>query len=135
LILVDTSVIIDSFKGNMNEKAELFKRILKQGISFGIASYTYQEVLQGARDEAEYKKLNEYLSTQHIYFLPQVIETYEKAASIIFLLKRRGVTVRSSIDALIALTAIENDLLLLHNDRDYDAMAEKMPKLHILQQL
>ena len=135
MILVDTSVIIDSFKGNKHDKTELFKKILLQGISFGIASYTYQEVLQGARDEIEYEKLKEYLSTQRIYFLPQVAETYEKAASIIFLLKRQGITVRSSIDALIALTAIENDLLLLHNDRDFDAMAEKMPTLQILRQL
>jgi len=135
LILVDTTVLIDFLKGVENTKTDLFEKVISQDYPYGLAPYTYQELLQGARDEVEYKKLKDYLSTQRIYFLPESIETYEKAASMFFLLKRQGRTVRSSIDVLIALTAIENDLLLLHNDRDYDAMAVKMPALRILQQL
>ena len=135
MILVDTTVLIDFLKGVENTKTDLFEKVISQDYPYGLAPYTYQELLQGARDEVEYKKLKDYLSTQRIYFLPESIETYEKAASMFFLLKRQGRTVRSSIDVLIALTAIENDLLLLHNDRDYDAMAVKMPALRILQQL
>ena len=135
MILVDTTVLIDFLKGTENLKTELFEKIINHDYPYGIASYTYQELLQGARDETEYKKLKDYFSTQRIYFLPEVVETYEKAASVFFLLRRQGITVRSSIDVLIALTAIENNLLLLHNDKDYDVMAEKMTTIKILQNL
>ena len=54
-----------------------------------------------------------------------------KAANIYFTLRRQGITPRSTIDILIALTAIEYNLLLLHNDKDFDAMEEKVPELNI----
>jgi len=46
-------------------------------------------------------------------------------------LRKQGVTIRSTIDILIGLTAIEHDLLLLHNDKDFDAMAVKIKDLKI----
>jgi predicted nucleic acid-binding protein len=82
-------------------------------------------VLQGARDEREYKQLREYLGSQVIYQLPEGRETYEKAARLYFDLRRKGITVRGSIDVHIALTAMENSLALLHDDRDFDAIASK----------
>jgi len=135
LILVDTSVIIDFLKGHHNAKTELFESVLKQKAPYGLASYTYQEVLQGARDEREYKRLKDYLSTQRICFLPETIELYEKAALLFFNLRRQGFTPRSTIDILIALTAMENDLFLLHNDRDFDMIASKTADLKILNRL
>jgi len=94
--------------------------VLKQKVMYGISSYTYQEVLQGSRDNEEFNKLNEYLSTQKIYFLPESIETYENGAKMFYNLRKAGITIRSTIDILIALTAIEYDLSLLHNDRDFE---------------
>jgi len=120
LILVDTSVIIGYLKGLENPKIELFEKVLKQKVMYGISSYTYQEVLQGSRDNEEFNKLNEYLSTQKIYFLPESIETYESGAKMFYNLRKAGITIRSTIDILIALTAIEYDLSLLHNDRDFE---------------
>ena len=125
MILVDTTVLVDLLKGRENEKTKLLEGAISNNIPFGIASYTYQEVLQGARDETEYLKLREYLSTQRIYFLPETVETYERAAEMFFMLRRQGVTIRSTIDILIAQTAIENDLYLLHNDRDFDLISQK----------
>ena len=132
MILVDTSVLIDFLKGTENTKSELFEMIIRQKLPYGIASYTYQEVLQGARDEREYKKLNEYLSTQKIYFLPETVETYEKAAHMFFNLRRQGVTPRSTVDIMIVLIAVKYDLLLLHNDKDFDAVSEKVSELKLL---
>jgi predicted nucleic acid-binding protein len=131
MILVDASLIIDFIKGKRNPKVLLFEAILKQGIPYGIASYTYQEVLQGARDLYDFVKLDSYLSTQRIYFLPEKIEMYKKAADMFYTLRRRGITVRSTIDVLIAMIAIYNDLFLLHNDKDFDAIANEMPQLKI----
>lgn len=131
MILVDTSVLIGFLKGQIDDKTELFKEILSRDIPFGISSYTYQEVLQGARNEKEFQTLKEYLSTQQIYYLESEASTFEKAAKLYFNLRRKGVTPRSTLDMLIALTAIENNLALIHNDSDFDMMAEYTPELRI----
>ena len=135
MILVDTSVLIDFLKGRENAKTELFANVLDRRLPFGIASYTYQEVLQGARDKQEYSKLKNYLSSQKIYFLPETIEAYERAANLFFSLRRQGVTPRSTVDILIARVAMEHNLLLLHNDRDFDALSEKVGGLKILERV
>ncbi|NLN87575.1 MAG: PIN domain nuclease [Syntrophomonadaceae bacterium] len=132
MILVDTSVLTGYLKGQDDAKTLLFDELLTRNIPFGISPYTLQEVLQGARNEKDYQRLREYLSTQVIYFLPEEISTYEKAAQLYFDLRRKGLTPRSTIDILIALTALENKLMLLHNDRDFDLMAEQMKELKIL---
>ena len=129
MILVDTSVLIDYFKGTENKKTVIFETILKRKLPYGIAAYTYQEILQGARNESEYKELKAYLSTQTIYFLPEEIEAYEEAARLYYNLRRQGITPRSIIDIFIALIAIKNDLMLLHNDRDFDELAAKLTAL------
>ena len=129
MILVDTSVLVDVLKGVQNEKSALFKRIVERNLSYGISEYTYLELLQGARNHKEYNNLNEYLLDMTIYMLPKTVEIYEQAASMYFNLRRQGVTPRSTIDVLIALTAIEHGLMLLHNDKDFDAMGNKVAKL------
>lgn len=135
MILVDTSVLIDYLKGAENLKTDIFETVLKQQLPYGIAAYTYQEVLQGARDEKEYRKLKEYLSTQRIYFMPETPETYGKAARIFFDLRRKGVAPRSATDIMITLIAIEYNLFLLHNDRDFDAISESVAGLKIMKAL
>ena len=135
MILVDTSVLIDFFKGAETQKTLIFESILKQDLPYGIAPYTYQEVLQGARDEPEYEKIREYLATMRFYFLPETIDVYEESARMFFDLRRKGITVRSTIDILIALVAIRNNLSLLHNDRDFDAIASGTGSLKILEHI
>jgi predicted nucleic acid-binding protein len=127
MILVDTSVLIEFFKGRANLKIDLFNEIIARDIPFGLSAFSYQEVLQGARDEREYKQLREYLDSQVIYCPPEGPEIYEKAARLYFNLLRRGVTIRGSIDLLIALASMENKLMLLRNERDFDAIANKRP--------
>jgi len=135
MILVDTSVLIDFLKGHVNEKSQWFETVLTRDIPFGISAYTYQEILQGSRNEKEFEQLKAYLASQTIYYLSEDAITYEKAAKLYFDLRRKGTTPRSSIDILIALTAIENRLMLLHNDRDFDTMADKIDGLLIMNSL
>ena len=135
MILVDTSVIIDSFKGLKNDKVELFRKILIYKIDYGISAYTYQEILQGARDEHEFNRLKKYLTFTRVYLLPETIETYEKSARMFFDLRRQGISPRNILDIRIALTAIENGLRLLHNDKDFDMMSSKISELIILTDL
>jgi predicted nucleic acid-binding protein len=121
MYLVDTSVLIDFFKGKENSKSKKLEEIISHNVPFGISAFTYQEVLQEAKDQQEYDMLNRYLSSQKIYY-PSA-KSYELAASIFFQCRKAGVTVRSTIDTLIATTAIENGLTLLGSDKDFDYMA------------
>ena len=127
MILVDTSVLIDFFKGSKNPPAARFKSILEQDIPFGITALIYQEILQGAKSEKEYASLKKYLSSQRFFHPINPIETAAKAAKIYFKCRKLGINVRSTVDCLIAQITIENKLFLLHNDRDFDAMAAVAP--------
>jgi predicted nucleic acid-binding protein len=123
MILVDTSVLIDFFKGQKNNPCQKFELILNQSVPFGINSFIFQEVLQGAKSDREYRILKKYLETQRFYKLNDPVESFARAARIYFDCKKKGITIRSTIDCLIAQTALEHDLFLLHNDTDFDAMA------------
>ena len=87
----------------------------------------YQEVLQGAKSEKEYAGLKKYLSSQRFFHPQDPIETFAKAARIYFRCRKKGITVRSTVDCMIAQIAIENELLLLHNDKGFEAMAAVAP--------
>ena len=123
MILVDTSVLIDLFKGVFSEPAKRMRDILAHQVPFGITSVIYQEVLQGAKSGKEYDLLRQYLSSQRFFHPRDPVKSYSEAAYIYFSCRKKGVTVRSTIDCLIAQIALEQKLLLLHNDRDFDAMA------------
>jgi len=119
MILVDTSVLIAYFKGISNESSEKFEKVLSDKIPFGINNFIYQELLQGTSSDDHFEKLKAYLETQTFYELKQGRKSFEEAAKIYYTCRKSGITVRSTIDLLIAQTAIENNLLLLHDDRDY----------------
>ncbi len=123
MILVDTSVLIDLFKGNENKAVQQLRQIIQRQLPFGIASVIYQEILQGAKTEKEFTILNEYLSTQTFYHPKDPISSYANAADIFYSCRKKGITIRSTIDCLIAQIAMEHDLLLLHNDKDFTSMA------------
>lgn len=124
MVLVDTSVLIDFLKGRSNPVIEKFQFILASGITFGINSLIYQEVLQGARNEKEFETLKSYLETQRFYDLKNGKDSYAKAANIYFLCRKNGFQVGSTIDCLIAQSTIEHNLLLLHNDKDFEKIAK-----------
>ena len=129
MILVDTSVMISFLSGKVNVQTEKFEFILKNEIRYGINNYIYQELLQGARTEKEFTILKEYLETQIFYELLQGRNSYLNAAELYSKCRRSGITVRNTIDLLIVETAIENELLLLHNDNDFINIAKVVNKL------
>ena len=127
MILVDTSILIDFFKGTINEGIKKFEAVLHNGIPFGISSIIFQEVLQGANSEKHYNLLKDYLSKQRFYHPKNEVESYAEAARIYFDCRKTGITIKSTIDCIIAQTALEHDLMLLHNDRDFHAMSKVIP--------
>lgn len=120
MILVDTSVLIDFLKGKNNPEIDKFNTILELNIPFGITSHIYQELLQGSATQKDFDALKKYLDTFTIYSPQDQIKSYANAAYIYFQCKKKGITVRSSIDCLIIQIAREHHLKLLHNDKDFD---------------
>lgn len=123
MVLVDTSVLIAYLKATENNSTRRFQYVLDNNIVFGINSLIYQEVLQGVKSEKDLLSVKKYLDTQRFYGLKDQRESYAAAARIYYSCRKRGITVNSTIDCLIAQTAIENNLFLLHNDSDFDRIA------------
>ena len=78
------------------------------------------ELLQGCRDDREWTLLETYLQDQD--YIEATADTWVAAARIYYDLQRQGLTVRSSIDCCIAQLAIEHQLILVHNDRDFETI-------------
>jgi hypothetical protein len=127
MILVDTSVLIPFLAGRASLAARYFERCLRDDAPYSLAPLTIQEVLQGARDEREWQRLRLYLETQLIAGVRDEVASYVEAARIYYDCRRRGLTVRSTVDCLVAQIALEHDCPLLHDDRDYEAIARVRP--------
>jgi predicted nucleic acid-binding protein len=64
VILADTSVLIDFFKGKHNAAVDKLEQAIAANVPFGITVFIYQEILQGAATEKEFNHLKRYLDTQ-----------------------------------------------------------------------
>jgi predicted nucleic acid-binding protein len=127
MILVDTSVWIEVLKDKNGHTVRAFRtRTGNDVIVF--CRFIQLELLQGARNELEWKRLDEYLATQ--YYLETAEVTWRNAARLFFDLRKSGITVRSPVDCCIACIAMEARTLLLHRDRDFERIAEIAPLEH-----
>ena len=132
MILIDTSILIGYFKGLQGEPYNKFDMLIDQNIPVGICNQVYQEVLQGAKNEKEFSKLKEYLSVMDFYDLLYGKQSYENAAWMYFKCRKSGITPRNTIDMVIAQIAIDNNLLLFHNDNDFVQISQIIPDLQLL---
>jgi predicted nucleic acid-binding protein len=124
MILVDTSVWIEIFKDRPGKARDHFRELVADEI-YGLCRFTQLELLQGAKDEREWRLLDEYLAEQ--YYLEVNEQTWNKAARIYFDLRRKGITVTSPIDCCIAQIALDEKALLLHRDRNFELIAKVRP--------
>ncbi len=106
--------------------------LINKQIPFGINKYIYLEILQGVSNEAHFNKLKLYLNDIKFYDLKNGLKSYEEASRIYYKCRKSGRTIRSTIDILIAQTVIENNLLLLHNNKDFQFISEVVPELVLL---
>jgi len=126
MILVDTSVWVEVLKDKSGKVVQAFKARVSDEIC-ALTRFTQLELLQGAKNEAEWRQLDEYLSTQ--YYLEASESTWRDAARIYFELRRKGVTVNSPVDCCIGQLAMESKALLLHRDKVFDRIAKVRPLL------
>jgi len=131
MILVDTSILIGYFKNSEGIPYDKMNYIIDNEIPYGICFYVYQELLQGSANEREYKLLKNYLSSLRFYDLLYGKESFENAALMYMNCRKKGITLRSTVDLIIAEIAIENDLHLFHDDRDYANISKIYKNLKI----
>ena len=126
MILVDTSVWIEVLRDRQGALVDSFRHRVDSEICV-LCRFSQLELLQGVKNESEWKKLDKYLSSQ--YYLEASETTWREAARIYFELRRKGITINSPIDCCIAQIAIESGALLLHRDQDFEKIAEIRPLL------
>ena len=119
MFLIDTSVWIGVLRDKTGVVRQSLEAIIKDESIF-LNRFTQMELLQGCRDEREWTLLETYLQEQD--YIESTPNTWVAAARIYYDLQRQGLTVRSSIDCCIAQLAIKHQLILVHNDRDFETI-------------
>lgn len=122
MILVDSSVWIDYFQGAITAQTEKLDQLLgNQPLAIGDLILT--EVLQGFANERDFNQARKMLTSLTVVELGGQ-EIAIQAARNFRALRVRGVTVRKTIDTVIATRCIESGYDLLHCDRDFDAFTK-----------
>jgi predicted nucleic acid-binding protein len=127
MYLVDTSVWVSYLReGPAGPLAEL-EVLLDNPLACGLSDQILMEILQGARDERAFRKLSRYFGGQRLYRFDDPTHSHTEAARLYLRCRRRGITVRSAMDCLVAQCALEHNLTLLHRDRDFDHINRVVP--------
>lgn len=117
MILVDSSVWIDYFRGTSTPQTDRLDALL--GVEpLAVGDLILTEVLQGFSTDREFDRARKLLLSFDVIELGGR-DLAVQAARNFRLLRSRGVTVRKTIDVIIATRCIEDDLVLLHADRDF----------------
>jgi predicted nucleic acid-binding protein len=123
MILVDTSVWIDFLKGASSRERRALHRLIEEEKDISITEIILAEILQGIKEDKDFIAVKDYLLEFPIY-RPKGIETYLRAAGIYRDCRKKGKTIRKTIDCIIAAICIENDLTLFHKDGDFDLIGD-----------
>jgi hypothetical protein len=120
MMLIDTSVLVGMFRDQTGSVAERLDALIN-GEDIYLTRFTQMELLQGARNDAEWLRLESYLDGQD--YVEASDFTWTEAARIYFDMRRKGQTVRSVVDCCIAQLAVDHHMALVHDDRDFEMIA------------
>ncbi len=122
MIFLDSTVLVDYFNGNSTWQVDYLDNTLGNEV-VGIGDNVIAEVLQGFRSDGDYRTAKSLLLELPCYDICNK-ELAVKSAENFRTLRKKGITVRKTINMLVATFCIENGLTLLHNDKDFDSIAE-----------
>lgn len=124
MILVDSSVWIDFFRGTVTPQTERLDVLLGSELLV-VGDLILAEVLQGFSSERDFNQARKLLTALDVVTLggPEIAI---QAARNFRTLRARGVTIRKTIDTLIATRCIESDYALLFSDRDFEPFVEHL---------
>ncbi len=126
---MDSSVWIDYFNGQNTPQVELLHELLGRE-PLVIGDIVLAEVLQGFRHDRDYRTARDLLTSLRIVNVLNTGIALQSAKNF-RLLRKRGITVRKTLDSIIATFCISNRLYLLHSDKDFEPF-EKMLGLQVV---
>jgi predicted nucleic acid-binding protein len=124
MILVDSSVWIDYFNGQRSWQTNLLDNLLSD-VPIIIGDLILAEILQGFRSDNDYDSAKSYLSVLPFHQIGG-FQVAVQSAQNYRILRKKGVTVRKTIDVIIGTYCILEGLPLLHDDRDFDPMVSHL---------
>src|SRR3989338_442024 len=124
MVVVDSSVWIDYFIGKETLQTKLLEDLIG-GTIIVVGDLILAEVLQGFREDRDYKIAKSLLEELELVTMTGIDIAF-KSADNYRSLRKKGLTVRKTIDCLIATYCIQNNLPLLYSDRDFDAFSKNL---------
>jgi predicted nucleic acid-binding protein len=124
MVIVDASVLIDYLDGRTTRHTEWLDR-QSELERIGVTSLTQVEVLQGIRTDEAFLVALQLLNSFEIFEIGSSVLAIASARNYRSL-RKMGITIRNTIDCLIATFCIEEDHVLLHNDRDFDPFEQHL---------
>ena len=125
MVLVDTTVWVDLFLGRETPFVSQLQTLISDGEDLCTCGLIMTEVLQGISNDAEYRKTLTVLS--ELLYLPMERSMFIDASKIYRDLRKKGITIRKTIDCMIASICLKHGVQLLHNDRDFTFIADVLP--------
>lgn len=122
MIVVDTSVWIDVLNDRSTPQADHCVALIEDGQPVALTDVIFTEILQGVSSPGDAARLEHHLRAFPILRLA-TLDHFALAAELHRTARRAGVTVRKTLDCLIAATCVTVDAPLLHADRDFDLLA------------
>ena len=124
MILVDSSVWIDYFNGRKTWQTDLLENLFSN-VPIIIGDLILTEILQGFRSDNDYKTAKSFLTGLPFRQMGGYQVAVQSAQNY-RTLRKKGVTVRKTIDVIIGTYCILEDLPLLHDDRDFEPMVSHL---------
>lgn len=124
MILPDTSAWIEFFRDAASPTSRLLAACIRER-ELVVGDLVIVELFQGLKHPSQTKLVSSAVGWLPARTLCSPSLAYQAAANYRHL-RRRGITIRGTIDVVIATWCIENGALLLHNDRDFDAMEREL---------
>jgi predicted nucleic acid-binding protein len=122
VILVDTSVWVDYLRGRRTTATDLLRAAIGRGEELAITEPIAMELMAGADTPARVVALERLTTGLPVLGVEPALD-FHAAAGMYLLARQSGRTVRSLVDCLVAAVAIRRDVVLLHDDRDYESLA------------
>ena len=124
-VLVDSTVCIYFFGGRETPQVARLEECFQNGDEVCYCGFVLAEVLQGIRDEKQLVMVKRQFA--NLTYLEDDRSTFELGAQIYRELRREGITIRNSIDCLIAATVVQHGVNFLEHDRDYKFIDQHFP--------
>jgi predicted nucleic acid-binding protein len=126
VIVVDTSVWIDVLNERNSPQAERCVELIEGGEPIALTDIVVTEILQGLRSDREARLVESHLRAFPVLRLDG-LNDFVLAADLYRMARRAGVTIRKTLDCLIAAPCIRTGAPLLHADPDFDRLAKCTP--------